>query len=417
MLHLPDLPRPASSRLAVRLTPDALRQVRGGHPWVFDSSVRSVNREGAAGDLAVVFGDRREFAAIGLWDPESPIRLRVLHHGRPVTIDSGFWRSRWASALGRRAGLLADPATTGLRLLHGENDGLPGLVADAYDTTVVVKVYSSAWLPHLVDVLGALSEAAIGAGLGLDRIVVRLGRNVARGETHGLADGDVVLGDPPPGPVRFLENGLTFEADVIGGQKTGHFLDQRDNRARVRDLSAGRRVLDVFACTGGFSVHAAAGGATEVTSVDLSRRSLATASANFAHNTGDEAVRRARHDVIVGDAFEVMEDLRRRRRRFDLVIVDPPSFAPRERDRTGAVEAYGRLAELGIGLVEPGGTYVQSSCSSRVTIDEFRGAVLGAADRSARGLTVLDETTHAADHPVAFPHGAYLKTLFARVDG
>lgn len=382
---------------------------------MFESSIRSTSHDGAPGDLAVVFGERREFVAIGLWDPASPIRLRVLHAGRPMTVDGAFWRARLSTALGRRMPLLADPATTGLRLVHGENDELSGIVVDAYGSTAVVKVYSEAWFPHLGDVLDALIDAATGVGLDLDRVVVRLSRNVAAGDTHGFTSGRVVLGTEPDGPVEFLENGLTFEADVLGGQKTGHFLDQRDNRARVRDLADGRRVLDVFACTGGFSVHAAAGGATEVTSVDLSRRSLATAEANRVHNLHVPEVRRARHDVIVGDAFDVMEDLVRRRSTFDLVIVDPPSFAQRERDRAGAIEAYGRLAELGLRLVADGGVSVQSSCSSRVSNEEFDEVLAAAAAGSGRSVEVFARTGHALDHPIGFPQGGYLKTAFATV--
>lgn len=415
-MRLPsDLPTPSSRRLAVKVTPDALRHIRGGHPWVFESSIRSVGHEGAPGDLAVVFGDRREFVAIGLWDPDSPIRLRILHQGSPNTIDGAFWRARFATALGRRAALVASPATTGFRLVHGENDAMSGLVADVYGSTVVVKLYSAAWFPLLPEVLDALVDSISLVGLEVDRVVLRLSRNVQGIAGSGLRDGLVVLGDDPSAPVEFLENGLRLEADVIGGQKTGHFLDQRENRARVRDLAAGRTVLDVFACTGGFSLHAAAGGATDVTSVDLSRRSLATAEANFAHNADDPAVAAVTHRSVVGDAFEIMDDLGARRRRFDLVVVDPPSFAQKEQDRPGAVDAYGRLAALGLDLVADGGTYVQSSCSSRVSVDEFRSAVLGAASRSGRRVEITEETTHAADHPVGFAQGAYLKTLFASV--
>jgi len=410
-----DLPAAPSRRLAVRVTPDALRQLRGGHPWVFESSIRSAPHDGVAGQLAVVFDDQRRFTAIGLWDPTSPIRLRVLHTGAPRTIDDAFWRDRVVAALGRRSSLLADPATTGVRLVHGENDALPGLVIDAYGSTAVAKVYTPAWFPHLHAVLGALADAAAGVGRPVDRVVLRCSRNVRPFAPAGVAQGSVLVGTTPDGPVEFLENGLTFEADVLTGQKTGYFLDQRDNRAAVRRLARDASVLDVFACTGGFSVHAADGGATEVTSVDLSRRSLATAQANWRHNTGRPDVATSRHHLLDGDAFDVMADLGRRRRRFDLVVVDPPSFAHRGRDAARAVEAYGRLAELGLALVAPGGRYVQSSCSSRVDADELRSAVLAAAPRSGREVRVRDVTGHAVDHPIGFAHGAYLKTVFLDV--
>ena len=410
-----DLPNPSAQRLALRITADALRQVRGGHPWVFESSIRSVSRDGSPGDLAVIFGDRREFVAIGLWDPSSPIRVRVLHRGSPATIDGSFWRARLTSAMARRSALIADPGTTGYRLVHGENDALPGLVADLYDTTLVLKLYSDAWFPHLTDVVEAVADAATATGVRVETVVLRLSRNVQRLETFGLRDGSTLIGSVPDRPVLFLENGLTFEADVLAGQKTGHFLDQRENRARVRELASGR-VLDVFACTGGFSVNAAAGGAAEVHSVDLSRRSLATASANMAHNADRVGAAGRHHHVVVGDAFDVMGDLRRRRERFDVVIVDPPSFAPRERDRAGAIEAYRRLAGLGLDLVVPGGTYVQSSCSSRVGMDELRAAVVAGSVDVDRRLLGVRETGHPADHPIGFPQGGYLTTVFATVE-
>lgn len=391
-----------------------MRQIRGGHPWVFDSSVRSAARAGEPGDLAVVFGERREFVAIGLWDPTSPLRIRILHHGSPTTIDRAFWQGRLTRSIAHRASLVASDATSGFRVVHGENDALPGLVIDVYDTTAVVKLYTAAWFPHLADLLGAFDDAAVATGLVVDRVVVRLARNVAAAAPAGLADGVVLAGSVPDAPIVFHENGLRFEADVIGGQKTGHFLDQRDNREIVRGLALERSVLDVFACTGGFSVHAAAGGATSVTAVDLSRRSLDTAERNWDHNAGD--VESSRLEVVVGDAFEVMSRLRRERRTFDVVVVDPPSFAHRAADRDRAIAAYERLAEAGLALVGAGGVYVQSSCSSRVDADGLRGAVLAGADRAGRPVRVERETDHALDHPIGFAHGAYLSTIFLDVD-
>ena len=175
--RLADLPRPGRARLAVRTTPDARRRIRAGHPWVYDRSIRSVDREGAPGDLAVVFGDEREFVAIGLWDPASTIRLKVLHHGRPVKIDAAWFRDRVAAAVARRAPLAAtagtDAPTTAYRVLHGENDGLPGLVADRYADVVVVKLYTAAWIPHLAQVVAALQAA-----LSPTTIILRLARTL-----------------------------------------------------------------------------------------------------------------------------------------------------------------------------------------------------------------------------------------------
>jgi 23S rRNA (cytosine1962-C5)-methyltransferase len=396
-------------RLAVRVTPDALRHVRAGHPWVFDDSVVSVRPEGGAGDLAVIFDDRRRFAAIGLYDPASPIRVKVLHRGRPTPVDGSFWAGRLAHALALRDRLVEDPTTTAFRWVHGENDGLPGLVLDRYGDDTVVKLYSTAWFPHLDAVVAAAQEV-----LPAERVVLRLARNV-EGE-DGRADGVAIVGELPHGPIRFRERGLTFEADLVHGQKTGHFLDQRDNRARVRARAAGARVLDVYACTGGFSVNAAAGGAQLVHSIDISAAAIATARRNMDHNRSLAAVRACHHHDTVGDAMTVMAEMADRGRRFDLVVVDPPSFASRQDQVPGALRAYGRLTQLALRLLEPGGTLVQASCSARVSEADFFAAVDAAADRNGVVLAEAVRTAHPLDHPVGFAQGAYLKAVFARVE-
>jgi 23S rRNA (cytosine1962-C5)-methyltransferase len=406
------LPRPADRRLAVRVTPDALRHVRAGHPWVFEESITSVSHEAAAGDLAVIFGPDRAFAAIGLYDPDSPIQVRILHAGTPATIDDAWWRHVVTAALERRAAFTSDPDADRLayRVLNGENDGVSGLVVDRYAGVYVLKLYSAAWYPHLAAVTRALFDVAGG-----DAAVVRLARHLQQRETWGLTDGDVIAGDLPDGPVRFLEGGLRFEADVRAGQKTGHFLDQRANRIRVGSMAAGRDVLDVFASTGGFTVHAAAGGARSVHAVDLSGPTLAAAERNLALNADRPEVAACRVTTEVGDAFEVMARLGRERASYDLVVVDPPSFARRATEVDGARRAYTRLTHLALRLVRPDGTLVQASCSSRVTADQFFTTVTEAAESAGRPLHELARTGHDVDHPVTFREGEYLKAGFWRV--
>jgi 23S rRNA (cytosine1962-C5)-methyltransferase len=411
------LPRAGGRNLAVRITKDAARHVRAGHPWIFDAAVTSVrggdrgDGVGRPGDLAVVFDDDRRFMAVGLWDPGSPIRVKVLHHGDPATIDAGFWQRRLAEAVARRGPLVTSTVTTACRLVHGENDGLPGVVVDHYGTTAVLKLYSAAWFPHL----GALLDA-VAATVGPDTVVLRLARSVQAGETYGLVDGTTVAGPVPVGPVRFCEHGLAFDADVVRGQKTGHFLDQRDNRALVGQRSSGARVLDLFCCTGGFTVHAAAGGAVEVHSVDLSRHAVAAAAHNVGLNQDVPAVVACGYRRTMGDAFEVMESLARARERYDLVVVDPPSFASKQADVTGALRAYGRLTELAVPLVRSGGTLFQASCSSRVPVDRFVDRVRRSAVAAGVELQVDEVTGHPVDHPVGFPEGAYLKAVLATVE-
>lgn len=392
-------------RIAVRVTPDALRQIRSGHPWVFDRAIRSSSHDGAAGDLAVVFDTDRRFAAIGLYDPTSPIRIRILHRGAPRPIDADFWADRLVAALDRRADLAADGTTTGYRCVHGENDGFPGLVVDRYADTVVVKIYTAAWLPHLDSIVPLLVDL-VPAG----RVVLRRGRTVGGDRAR------VLVGDVPDGPVEFLERGLRFEADVLAGQKTGHFLDQRDNRVLVGGLSGGTDVLDLFCCTGGFSVHAAAGGATSVLGVDRSGPALGAARRNMARNTDQDAVRSCRHETLEGDAFEVLERLAGDGRRFGMVVIDPPSFATRADQVDRAIAAYRRLTVGGLAVLRPGGILVQSSCSSRVDEVRFHQSIRAGADACGRRLETWAQTGHAIDHPVSFREGRYLATLFARVD-
>jgi 23S rRNA (cytosine1962-C5)-methyltransferase len=413
-----DLPARSDRRLAVRVTHAAERSIRHGHPWVFDESITSVAGDGEPGDLAVVFDSDREFLAIGLFDPTSPMRIKVLHHGKPVRIDEKFWRSRLAAAIERRSLLLDQRTdTTAWRIVHGENDGLPGLVLDRYETTLVAKLYSPAWLRHLDTVLpAAVDELEHATGLAVERVVVRLARRLRHVDLHGLGDGTTVFGSAPDAPIMFLENGLRFEADVVRGQKTGHFLDQRENRGIVRTLTRqGARVLDVFSCSGGFSLNAAVGGATLVHSVDASSHALDAADRNFLANQDRPAVKRCRHERTVGDAFQVMESLARSRSRYDVVVIDPPSFASKRDDVPAALRAYGRLTRLGMQLVEPGGILVQASCSSRVSDTEFYDAVNAAAGRAHVELHEIRRTAHAPDHPIGFPEGAYLKAIFARI--
>jgi len=404
------LPTVGERRLAVRVTADALRQIRGGSPWLYDGSITSVSHDGAPGDLAVVFDDRRKFAAIGLWDPTSPIRVKVLHAGSPTTIDARWWRERLSAALDRRSALAADADTTAYRCVHGENDGMPGLVVDRYGETLVVKVYTPAWFPHLQVVTDSLVEL-----LRPERVVLRYGRSVASGDTFGLADGDTIVGPAPNQPVFFRERGLTLEADVVHGQKTGHFLDQRDNRALVRGMAAGADVLDVFASTGGFAVSAAAGGAKSVHLIDQSEPALQTARRNLEHNHRIAEVRRCAVHTTTGDAFRVLADLARKGEQFDIVVVDPPTFASNQAAVPRALAAYSRLTRLALALVRRGGTLVQASCSSRVTTDEFVGAVLNAAASAGADVVETRRTGHAADHPIGFEFGGYLKAVFLTV--
>ena len=412
-VDLAALPTPAERNIALHVRPAAERAIRGGHPWLFADSIRRQSRAGEPGDLAVIFDRKDRFLAVGLYDPTSEVRVRILQQGQPAPINRAWLQARLAEAKARRAPL-SDQKTTGYRLVHGENDGLPGLVVDAYDTTYVVKLYSVAWVPylqHLVTIIRSLIDC--------QRLVLRLSRAVSRQSRHlhGLEEGDLLYGSPLTGPVRFLENNLHFAADVIAGHKTGFFFDQRDNRARIGQLIDGHggleRVLNVFAYTGGFSLYAARGGASAITSTDLSAPALAAAEVNFGLNRHIPAVAAAVHRTVVGDAFAVLTELGAQEIGFDAVLVDPPAFAQRRTEVSAALKAYYRLTELALAVLRPGGLLMISSCSSRVEAAAFYQTVTSAANNSGRLLSEHGRTGHPLDHPVGFPEGAYLKAFFA----
>jgi 23S rRNA (cytosine1962-C5)-methyltransferase len=404
------LPRPADKPVQLRCKPAAVRHLEQGHPWLFDEAITHASRDAGMGDLAVLNDEGRTVVALGLFDPRSPIRVKVLHRGKPTPIDDAFFARRIADALARRAPLLATD-TDGVRLVHGDNDGLPGFVVDQYDDTLVIKLYSACWVPRLHQLVPPLV-----ASTRPTRIVLRLSRGVARHpeDLHGLRDGVVVAGPPLSGPVLFREHGLVFSADPLVGQKTGFFLDQRDNRARVEALSRGKRVLNVFSYSGGFSLAAARGGATSVTSVDLSRPALDDCVRHFALNQHHASVAACAHEELCGDAFVILEQLRDAGRRFDVVVIDPPSFAKSAAEIDGARTAYARLCALGLGVVADDGLLVLASCSSRITPAQFRETMRRAAERAGSDLGIVEETGHAVDHPVGFAEGRYLKCLFCR---
>ena len=405
------IPSAAQRNVTLRVDRSAERALRKGHPWLYAEGIREQSHTGQAGDFAVIFDRRRDFLALGIYDPESPIRVRILHRGKPTPVDAAFFASRVEELASLRASLFGCAgATNAYRLVNGENEGFPGLVADRYAETLVVKLYTPAWLPHLRDVLQPLTRASTA-----ERVVLRWSRNAAlAAEKVGLPDGSLVHGPELEGPVLFRENGLRFECDPRRGQKTGFFLDQRDNRARVEAMSEGKDVLNVFSYTGGFSLYAARGGAKTVVSLDAAEPALQAARRNFELNRAVPGVARTGHEIIAADAFQTLGELAAAGRDFDLVVVDPPSFANRQADEERALTVYARLTRLALAVLRPGGDLVLASCSARVTADDFFACVLDAARRAGRPLDEIERTAHPADHPVGFPEGAYLKCLFAR---
>jgi 23S rRNA (cytosine1962-C5)-methyltransferase len=385
----------------LRVTAAAEQRIRAGHPWLFSDSVREQNREGTPGELAVIFDRQDKFLAVGFFDPASPIRVRILHVGKPQVIDCAFWRTRLAAALHRREGLFAAD-TTGYRLINGESDGWPGLVLDRYDTTLVLKIYTAAWLARWDEITALIQQH-----FPTYELVFRCSRNIA-----ALAGDRFQPPQTAGAPVVFSESGIRFEADVWRGQKTGFFLDQRENRRLVESFARGRTVLNAFSFSGGFSLYAARGGAKSVTDLDISKHALESACRNFALNASHATIAACRHEAIQTDAFEWLAG--NTNRKFDLIVLDPPSLAKREVERAGAIRAYGKLAAAGFNHLAAGGILVACSCSAHVSAAEFFEAVRQAAQNSGRRATELQTTHHAPDHHTTFAEANYLKAIYLR---
>lgn len=390
-------------RLAVKLNAKGEQHVVKGHPWVFSNSIVKINEDAQSGDLAIVFSkNKNKLIGLGLYDANSPIRIKMLTNGS-ASIDTTFFKARIQVAYDKRASLLATQ-TNSYRLIFGENDGFPGLIADVYANVLVVKLYSEIWLPYLEAILPALQETSKA-----ETVVLRLSRALENSKAHDFKDGDVIYGTLDNEVVEFVEHGVNFSANVIKGHKTGYFLDHRANRRQVGKWSSGKKVLDVFSYAGGFSVHALANNASEVTSLDISKQALGIARQNGKLNPYNGI-----HKTIAGDAFEEMQKLIDHKKTFDVVVIDPPSFAKQASEIPLAKKKYAQLAQLGVQLTAKNGLLVLASCSSRVQSQAFfdiNKQVLNATNKSYK---VLLKTEHDTDHPVAFSEGAYLKCGYYR---
>lgn len=397
---------------AIVLKPGREKPVLNHHPWVFSGAIRSLPPDAADGAIVPVHSHDGRWLAAGYLNRASQIQVRLLSWNRDEAIDDAFWRRRLAASVQRRAHLAADPQTNAYRLVNGENDYLPGLVVDRYDR----------WLVLQAGTLGIDSRKGSLAGLlleltGCDGVLERSDLSLRHEEGLAPASGHL-LGEPAPERITISENGLAFAVELGAGQKTGYYTDQRDNRRRVAAWCAGKRVLNGFAYTGSFAVHALAAGATAVTNVDASFDALALGEENLRLNGFDpegEAAHRA--ESIAGDLFQILRDWQGdSRRRYDLIVLDPPKFAQNRRSLDKALRGYKEINRQALGLLRPGGILATFSCSGLVSAELFQKVIFGAAVDAGRPLQILEWLHQAADHPVAlsFPEGAYLKGLICR---
>jgi 23S rRNA (cytosine1962-C5)-methyltransferase len=388
----------------VRVKPGRDRSLRQRHPWLFSGAIAAVDGAPASGATVEVRAADGDFLALAAWSPASQIRARAWSFA-PGAIDAAFVAARIRHAIAARASML-DAGHTGARLVHGESDGLPGVVADRYGDVVVVQLLSAgaeAWRDAIVD---ALAEAT-GAGA----VVERSDADVRTLE--GLPPRSGVVRGTLPDPVVFREADLDYEVDVLGGQKTGFYLDQRDSRRIVGAHAAGRRVLNAFCYTGGFTLACLAGGAERVVSVDSSGPALALGAANLARNPSLDP---ARAQWVEADVFAELRRLRDAGATFDLIVLDPPKFAPTAQHAERAARAYKDVNLWALRLLAPAGLLATFSCSGGIDAALFRKIVAGAALDARADAAVIGQFSASADHPVAlaFPEGEYLKGLLIR---
>jgi 23S rRNA (cytosine1962-C5)-methyltransferase len=387
------------------------KKIRSGYPWVFKYQILNGPIKGNPGDLGVVYDSDNRFLAVGLIDPEDEICFRVLQRSNPIAINESFWEERFKNAVSIREPL-KNFQTDGYRVLNGENDGFPGLVLDRYGESGVLKIYSTSWIPYLKTLSDVIQKQ-----LTVKRVVIRLARKINSicSQRFSVREGDLLFGESLNSSVRFLENGLTFEADILAGQKTGFYFDQRENRETIRELALGKTTLNVFCYTGGFSVYALAGKCKSVLEIDSNPWALESGRKNVELNFSDPKTV-ANFFQKKGDAFQELEKLKKEKQSFDIVILDPPAFARKKKEKPSALNAYLKLVKIGTSLVKKGGVLFAASCSAPVFAEEFFEIVIKGVRDTGSEFSSFKRSGHALDHPISFKEGAYLKGIFGKVN-
>jgi 23S rRNA (cytosine1962-C5)-methyltransferase len=377
------------------------RSLQRFHPWVFSGAIQRYEGEPEDGDRVAVKAANGDALGWGQYQKGS-ITVRMLGFGADLPNEYFWLESMQRCFRHRRSAGLPNPETNIFRLVHGEGDGLPGLVVDIYGSTAVVQCHSLGMFTERKAIADAILEASAGLIAAVyDKSAEALGRK----------EGNDYLAGTPDNSQPCLENGHQFRIDFVQGQKTGFFIDQRENRALLQRYAKDRTVLNTFCYTGGFSVYALAGGASRVDSVDSSKKAIELTQENVAINGFSEN----QHSALVAD---VPEWLKTHREAYDIIVLDPPAFAKHMDARHRAVQAYKRLNHLALQQIRPGGLLFTFSCSQVVDRELFRHTITAAAIESGRKISVLHQLTQPADHPVSVyhPEGEYLKGLVLLVD-
>jgi 23S rRNA (cytosine1962-C5)-methyltransferase len=392
-----------SAALRLTLKPGRERSLLRRHPWVFSGAIEEVAGSPRSGDTVRIDAADGKFLAWAAYSPASQIRARVWSFDEAQVPGPELIATRIEVAFARRRAEILTEAGNAVRLVHGESDELPGLIADRYGDTLVVQLLSAGcekWRETLIAVFRERS--------GCTRIYERSDTDAR--ELEGLAaSAGRIFGAAADGPLRIDEHGIAYEIDVGSGQKTGFYLDQRDNRARVRHLARDREVLDCFSYTGGFAISAISGGARSVSAIDSSAPALAQAKRNLALNH----IAPDRAEWLEADVFQALRKLKREGRQFDLIVLDPPKFAPTSKDAPRAARGYKDINLNALKLLRPGGLLATFSCSGGVSPELFQKIVAGAAADAGTPLLLRERFHSAPDHPVRieFPEGEYLKGL------
>lgn len=403
----------------------SVKAVQNRHPWLFSGGIRRVEGEPQPGDLVQMVDDRGRALALAYFNPHSQIRGRILTWNPAEIIDDSFWLKRIRRAVRGRELLNLAPHTTAYRLINAEADGLPGLVVDKYDDFLVMQCGTMGIEVRKEQLVRLLVEELRPAG-----IVERSDMDTRPQEGLSAQSGHI-NGEHPPSELLVYENGLPFGVNLLTGHKTGLYLDQRDNRHLVCQphFVAGKDILNVFAYTGGFAVVAAAHGARSIINLDSSVAVLEQAERNVERlaeggwelspqsSSLNLHPSRSHDEYIAGDAFRILRDYRDEGRTFDMIILDPPKFAPTKGDVPRASRGYKDINWLALRLLRPGGLLATFSCSGHISAELFQKIVFGAAADAHRDVQIIHTLTQAPDHPVllTFPESAYLKGLLCRV--
>ena len=404
-MRLPILhPKLPVKQTRIVLKPGREKSLRHRHPWVFSGAVDRLEGTPAAGDTIPVTSSEGAFLGWCAYSPTSQIRARAWSFDANDTVDEAFLRQRLVDAIARRQPYVHGE-TNAYRLVHSESDGLPGVIADRYGDTIVLQLLSAGaerWREFWPRVLAELTGAA--------NVFERSDAEVR--ELEGLPPRSGAMLGAVTGPVAIIENGIRYEVDVVAGQKTGFYLDQRDNREIAQAIAQGATVLNAFCYTGGFALATLKGGARHVTSVDTSAEALAAARRNMALNKLDEG----NAEWLAEDVFAHLRKMRDQGKQFDFVILDPPKFAPTEKHVEKAARAYKDINLWAMKLLAPGGHLMTFSCSGAVSVDLFQKIVAGAAADARADLAIERRLAASPDHPVSihFPEGEYLKGLLLR---